>query len=126
MHGDLKNIEKPLKLGDLLGNSFTITIRGISESPKEIKSIIEGKIQEIKSGKGIFNYYGLQRFGEVRPITHMCGKSLLKNDLEGCLKTYLCKSFEDENPLHKKFRINLSNNWDLTQAQREIPRNLYY
>ena len=123
---NVKNIEKPIKLGDLYGNSFTITIRNISESLEDIKKLVETKIETINSRNGILNYFGLQRFGEVRPITHTCGKFLLKNDVEGCIRTYLCKGFKDEDKFHQVFRLSLLNDWDLKRARREIPRNLYY
>ena len=123
---DFRYIKKRVKLGDLYGNSFTLVIRNISESIKEIKNLMESKYNKIINGIGAFNFYGLQRFGEVRPITHTCGKFLLKKDIEGCVKTYLCQTFDGENTLHKEFRLNLLKNWDLKQARKEIPKNLYY
>ncbi|NHI91878.1 MAG: tRNA pseudouridine(13) synthase TruD [Candidatus Lokiarchaeota archaeon] len=123
---NVKSINNPVKLGDLYGNYFTITVRDILESPEEITKHVESKIKAIESGNGVLNYFGLQRFGDVRPITHICGKFLLKNDIESCIKTYLYYVCEDEVPLHKEFRLNLLNQWNLKQAIREIPRNLYY
>src|SRR5271170_4347838 len=56
--GDFTYSSIPIKLGDLKGNKFTITLR---EIPSEIINL-EGLMKSLKEN-GFINYYGMQRFG---------------------------------------------------------------
>jgi tRNA pseudouridine13 synthase len=75
----------PVILGQLKDNSFEIVVDKIEKKDyPEIKRRIEGiKLQ------GVPNYFGWQRFGKKRPITHKVGEQLLLNDLEGARATYI-------------------------------------
>jgi tRNA pseudouridine13 synthase len=60
-----------LKLGDLSGNRFTITVREVSERSDEL---IRSGLESLKM-KGFVNYFGLQRFGTCDEApTHAIGK----------------------------------------------------
>ncbi|KAK1271789.1 hypothetical protein QJS04_geneDACA007517 [Acorus gramineus] len=74
--GDFCYVREGLVLGQLLGNHFTITLRGVvAESDDIIKAAADGL------GKGGFiNYYGLQRFGSGSVPTHLIGAALLRGE----------------------------------------------
>jgi len=82
----------PLSLGDLAGNRFDIVIRDCS-SPDLAQDV--GKIAADVS-RGVPNYYGLQRFGGVRPVTHRVGEYILRGDYEGAVTTYVGREYPQE------------------------------
>lgn len=60
-----------LKLGDLSGNRFTITVREVSEKNNEL---IRAGVDSLRTN-GFVNYFGLQRFGTCEEApTHAIGK----------------------------------------------------
>ena len=93
-----------IKLGDLWGNGFDITVRNISTDVKNTQTILEEKINEINNLGYLLNSFGQQRFGDIRPITHLVGGKLLLGDVRGAIKIYVGKSYEDESPDSLKAR----------------------
>src|SRR4030042_5743917 len=63
-------VNEALSLGDLLGNRFEILIRDCD--PAEL----ETRVREISAtvSQAVPNYFGLQRFGATRPVTHLVGE----------------------------------------------------
>ena len=74
---------KPIRLGNLVGNKFTIKISDVEGGRKNIEKLIE------ELGNGFPNYFGIQRFGAVRPITHLIGEKIVKGNFEDAVWTYL-------------------------------------
>ncbi|KAK4787053.1 hypothetical protein SAY86_010886 [Trapa natans] len=74
--GDFCYVKDGLLLGQLQGNQFTITLRGVvAESEDNIKASADSL------GKhGFVNYFGLQRFGSGSIPTHLIGAALLRGD----------------------------------------------
>jgi TruD family tRNA pseudouridine synthase len=83
-----------LSLFYLLGNNFTITTKYITLPQPEAEALIEQTIQELTEAGGIPNYFGHQRFGTTRPITHLVGKSLSQGNFEEATMLFLA------NPSH--------------------------
>ncbi len=107
-----------IQLGDLWGNRFTITIREISEEEmKKLKLPREFKIP---------NFFGIQRFGEKRPVTHLVGKTLVKGNLEKAVKTYLAWPGPKEREETREARKRLSEDWDWKKALEYFPKHLSY
>ena len=79
--------EKPLRIGDLIGNMFTIRIRAID--PKVTSQTVKDLIQPLETINGCPNFFGIQRFGIIRPITHLVGKYMFQADFERAVQTYL-------------------------------------
>ncbi|MGI6589987.1 MAG: tRNA pseudouridine(13) synthase TruD [Candidatus Iainarchaeum sp.] len=111
--------KKRTELGDLLGNEFTITIRGITQTEEEITNIIEEFSKEVK--QGVPNFFGNQRFGGKRMITHRVGKLLLKEKIEEAIMLYLTETYPEEKIELKNARINLAKTRDYKQALKEFP-----
>ena len=107
------------ELGNLKGNDFTITIRDISNTEEEIQKILEEFI--ITSQKGVPNFFGNQRFGGKRMITHRVGKLLLAGKFQEAVMLYLTETYEEEKIELKNARINLAKSRDLKQALKEFP-----
>jgi tRNA pseudouridine13 synthase len=87
---------KGLDLGDLLGNRFEITIRDIKDTDLDTKNSISNNLKELESLKGFPNFFGHQRFGAVRPITHIVGKKITEGDFKGAVHLYLGNPIEIE------------------------------
>ena len=67
-------VNEKIHSGLLLGNFFRIVIRAIAHSSSLIEKRMENMQNELSSWGGIPNFFGHQRFGTVRPITHIVGK----------------------------------------------------
>jgi len=121
---ELKDIEieyihstnKKLTLGDLSGNSFDITIRDITVSQSESEKIIQEVLETIRNRGGFLNYFGIQRFGAVRPITHAVGKNIIMSDFEKAVMTYVANPIEGENPESYGIRKELEETRNWTKA----------
>src|SRR5512136_1164824 len=81
-------------LGDLLGNRFEITIRELN--CPDAKTGLAAITEEIRLRKGVPNYFGVQRFGDVRPVTHKVGEALVRGQIEEAVFIYLALPFEGE------------------------------
>ncbi len=96
--GDFEYRPNNLKLGDLMGNEFTITLRdchfqneeGLDFTQKEklANKVLEKAVKDF-SEKGFINYYGLQRFGSFAASTDAIGRKMLLDDLEGAVEGLL-------------------------------------
>lgn len=100
-------VDRPLKLGDLIGNKFIITVREIEK--EEIDEILY-HAESIKYG--IPNYFDSQRFGSVHDKVFIA-KFLIKKDYEGAVKQYLTSytSADEEEVINDK--NNILESWPL-------------
>ncbi|XP_004494684.1 multisubstrate pseudouridine synthase 7 [Cicer arietinum] len=74
--GDFCYVNEGLCLGQLLGNRFTITLRGIvADSVDTIKAAADSLGRH-----GFINYFGLQRFGSGSVPTHRIGAALFRGE----------------------------------------------
>ncbi|MEM2105845.1 MAG: tRNA pseudouridine(13) synthase TruD, partial [Candidatus Bathyarchaeia archaeon] len=110
----------------LLGNSFNIAIRAINHSKASIKKRIEKIIEELRAVGGVPNFFGHQRFGTVRPITHIVGKALVKGNFKKAVMLFLAKPSPYEHPESKKAREQLLKTLNFKQALKNFPKQLYY
>lgn len=86
-------VSRSIVPGALKGNRFTIIIRDIALPPKEVQQRLEQIQQEISQAGGVLNFFGPQRFGVMRPNTHLIGKEIVQGNFEEAVRTLL------ENPV---------------------------
>lgn len=110
----------------LLGNRFNIKIRAISCSSSIVKRRIEGTLSQLKDSGGIPNFFGHQRFGTIRPITHIVGKFIVQGDWEKAALTFLCQPSPYEHPQSREARQQLQTSRDFKKAQKYFPCSLHY
>jgi len=91
-----------IELGDLKGNAFTIIIRDIDLSEEDIKEVLTKFQNEISNG--IPNYFGEQRFGGIRQITHQVGKLFFEGKTKEAVLLYLSKTNDKEDEDIKEAR----------------------
>ncbi|MBU0761414.1 MAG: tRNA pseudouridine(13) synthase TruD, partial [Candidatus Altiarchaeota archaeon] len=118
---DVGYADENLGLGSLWGNKFTIRIHNVCEKASERIDTISEEL----SG-GFPNFYGRQRFGEARPITHEVGKHILMGDFESAIMCYLTKTFGSEATEVEKIRKDILGGRDYKEVLNELPKSLGY
>ncbi len=112
----------PITLGSHLANRFHIAIRGAA--PTGLCEIVAKVTEACRTG--VPNYFGIQRFGVTRPITHTVGKHLLKGDYEEAVLCYIGEAFPGEPADVRSARVSFSATRDAVSAIREFPLPLSY
>lgn len=110
----------------LMGNSFKITITGISHSKPTVQERVAKVIQEFDAIGGVPNFFGHQRFGTTRTITHLVGKALVEGKLERAATLFLAKPSRYEHPASREARRELQKTRDFKLALRNFPKQLRY
>jgi tRNA pseudouridine13 synthase len=111
-------------LGDLLGNRFQITIRDLN--CPDAKTSLAAITEEIIRRKGVPNYFGVQRFGDIRPVTHKVGEALVRGQIEEAVFIYLALPFAGEPDKTREARSLLWVNRDILAALKSFPGYLRY
>jgi tRNA pseudouridine13 synthase len=78
-----------LVLGHHYGNAFAIRIDGLGVPPDDAVTAYRRVEAELRGAGGCPNFFGPQRFGEVRPITHEVGRWVVRGDLARAVDAYL-------------------------------------
>ena len=115
---------KSIEIGDLLGNDFIITVRDIPSSIGEVKSLLEKTTNEVLHQGGIPNFFGIQRFGSIRPVTHLVGKAIVEGDFEKASLLYIAEPFIDEPAEIKKARQLVKETRDFREGLKTYPLRL--
>jgi tRNA pseudouridine13 synthase len=110
--------DKLVKLGDLLGNEFIISIQSTDDNTQKIGETVESIV---KNG-GFPNFYGYQRFGSIRANTHKIGKLLVQNKYEDAVKTYIYDPEFDR----EDYRRTFGETQDAKRAIKEFPEYLTF
>jgi tRNA pseudouridine13 synthase len=111
-----------LSLGNLRGNRFGIVIRDTTGTS------LEEQVSTVAAaaGTGFPNYFGLQRFGVVRPVTHQVGKEILKGDYERAVATYVGIAYPAEAPEVRDARRSFLESRDPLPALHALPVRMGY
>ena len=124
---------KKISLGDLQGNKFRIVIRDIDEGcggRDEVMRRLEDISRELKIAGGMPNFYGTQRFGTIRPITHEVGRLIVSGDFEGAAMAYIAKPFPGERSSEIRRRLwdawSAGDDYDFKAALNSFPDSLRY
>ena len=112
-------VQKPISKKDMLGNYFEIQISDLTES-----------LPSFTNGEKFLNFFGYQRFGSKRPITHLVGKSIVKGDYEEALEYLLSFSSKYDSEKNNEMRKLISERKseleviELLPYSMDIERNL--
>ena len=131
---DLKDVEvseiyrgsRAIQIGDLVGNEFEITVRDCTMDPSLIPETVAEDISVIRANGGFPNYFGVQRFGVVRPVTHLVGERLVRGDIEGAVRTYVCFTTPEEDEALRDTRTSLEGTDDWGAAAKVMPEQMSY
>ncbi|MCI4353597.1 MAG: tRNA pseudouridine(13) synthase TruD [Thermoplasmata archaeon] len=115
-----------LVLGHHYGNRFDLRLREIPGSAPEAVERSQQIRSELAAEHGFPNFFGAQRFGEVRPITHSVGQALVRGDVDRAVQIYLCAIPPGETPLGGAARLAYAAHHDPVRALEEFPPALRF
>ena len=105
--------QKPISKKDMLGNYFEIKVSDLNES-----------LPSFTSDEKILNFFGYQRFGSKRPITHLVGKSIVKGDYEQALEYLLSFSSEYDSEKNNEIRKLISERKSELEVIELLPHSM--
>ncbi|MFB6298922.1 MAG: tRNA pseudouridine(13) synthase TruD, partial [Halobacteriales archaeon] len=109
-----------LEFGDLVGNRFRIRVTD-PEHPEHASAITE----ELRAfGEGtvsVPNYFGQQRFGSRRPVTHEVGLAICRDDWEAAVMAYVGNPSDAEPPETRAARTFIEETRDWSAALERMP-----
>ena len=103
-------VKKPLSKKDMIGNHFKIKI---SESENNLESFTEYD--------KILNFYGYQRFGSKRPVTHLIGCAILHRDFDKAVDLILSFTSPFDSKENTEIREKLSDKANYEQYLDKVP-----
>jgi tRNA pseudouridine13 synthase len=110
----------------LLGNSFRIRVKAIDHSETVIEKRIIKTTDELRAFGGVPNFFGHQRFGTIRPITHLIGEAITRKDFKKATMLFLANPSIHEHPSSRRARQELRMTNDFERALRDFPKQLGY
>ncbi|MCW4017173.1 MAG: tRNA pseudouridine(13) synthase TruD [Candidatus Bathyarchaeota archaeon] len=110
----------------LLGNNFKINITHITQPAPEVKEKTAQIAQEIADVGGIPNFYGHQRFGTTRAITHQVGRAMVQGSLEDAAMVFFANPTPHEHPNSRRARTQLQETRDFVGALQNFPVQLRF
>jgi len=118
-------VKMPFRIvpGMLYGNHFIIVVRNILLPEEEVSRRVSLVTQEIGS-KGLPAFYGYQRFGTIRPNTHIIGKYILQGKFEDAVMELLAHPYPNEDPRVIELREYIRDTEDYRGALEKFPRAL--
>lgn len=118
--------KKTLTIGDLVGNRFHILVSGTSLRGGSLADALEGTARALKELGGYPNFFGVQRFGAVRPVTHEVGRWIVRGDFEQAVMTYAGNPVPQESEKTQEARRTLDQERDFQRALDYFPRTLTF
>ncbi|TYT63017.1 tRNA pseudouridine(13) synthase TruD [Natrialba swarupiae] len=126
-----------LEFGDLAGNAFTLVVTDL-DRPDNAAEITEelaafGDLEDASGSEdaagtsvGVPNFFGQQRFGSRRPVTHEVGLEIVRDDWEGAVMAYLGRPTEAEPEGTQEARTFVEETRDWQEALERFPNRLRY
>ena len=105
--------DKVLSKKEMIGNHFQIKIDGASN-----------ELAKFNEFDKILNFYGYQRFGSCRPVTHLIGRSLIQKDFAGAVDLLLSFTSEYDSDENNKLRELMVDKSKFTEALKILPKGM--
>ncbi|MCH7876958.1 MAG: tRNA pseudouridine(13) synthase TruD [Thaumarchaeota archaeon] len=103
-------VKKPLSKKDMISNHFKIKISDCSD---DLSSFTEYD--------KILNFYGYQRFGSKRPVTHLIGKAILQRDFNKAVELILSFTSPYDSKENTEIREKLSDKENYQKYFDQVP-----
>ncbi|MDN5847602.1 MAG: tRNA pseudouridine(13) synthase TruD [Candidatus Nitrosocosmicus sp.] len=107
--------KKPIEKNNLVGNTFNIRI----VEPKRDK--LDNISQFLRDINRLGNYYGLQRFGSERLVTHLVGKAILERKFDKATEILLTYTTKYDSKFSREIREKLRDIKGNPNLIHEIP-----
>jgi tRNA pseudouridine13 synthase len=109
----LKGFTKhPLEKKFLVGNKFDITIYNARSSD------LSSFVPEVRM---VGNFYGLQRFGSERLVTHLVGREIVKRNFRRAVELLLCHTTEFDTQMSREIRSRCADPSNYLQVLKILP-----
>lgn len=115
-----------LDIGDLIGNRFRIFLSGPEVTGTVLEERLEVITARISSTGGFPAFFGVQRFGAQRPVTHIVGKQMVKGDFRAAVHAYAGNPSEREDSEVRDARQFLDDTEDYAAALKIYPSHLTF
>lgn len=115
---ETRRVDRAPKIGELVGNKFVIRVRSMDVPLAEAQARVGAVLARLETEGGFPNYFGVQRFGVVRPVTHLVGQAIVRGDLEEAVRLYVGNPAPDETEDARRARAH----YDVTRdAAASLP-----
>jgi tRNA pseudouridine13 synthase len=118
----IRSSNEQLSLGALQGNRFDLVIRDCGVP--DLASSVEEIAASVKDG--VPNYFGIQRFGALRPVTHTVGEWILRGDFGQAVLTYVGQPFPGDRNEIREIRRAFLETRDPGPALQALPVQMNY
>ncbi|MHB8605680.1 MAG: tRNA pseudouridine(13) synthase TruD [Thermoplasmatota archaeon] len=123
---DAFRVDRAPKIGELAGNRFDIKIREFGIPVREAEERATAILDKLRSHGGFPNLFGVQRFGVVRPVTHVVGERILRGNWEDAVLAYVAEPRADESSEVRAARARLGAERDWRAALSYYPSFLSF
>jgi tRNA pseudouridine13 synthase len=123
---DAYRARRKITIGDLVGNAFELRVVDCSARDEQLEESIKNVLAPLQELGGFPNYFGIQRFGSLRPVTHTVGKQIISGDFEGAVRTYVATPTSWEMEESRDARKRLHEEWDFESALSYFPQRLTF
>lgn len=107
-------VQKPLTKKDMVGNHFKIKIEQANFT----------KISNFNEYDKILNFYGYQRFGSKRPVSHLIGKAILQRDFDNAVEVLLSLGSEHDLAQNNRIREMLKDKSNYSKVFNDVPLHM--
>jgi len=117
---------RKIEIGDLIGNRFRIFLSDVVVDEGELKRNLGSVTAKIDSEGGFPAFFGVQRFGAQRPVTHIVGRYIVKGDFRGAVHAYTGNPSDREAEDVREARRFVDDTEDYAAALKIYPRHLTF
>jgi tRNA pseudouridine13 synthase len=123
---------RPVLFGDLAGNAFEIRVRDAEHAEhaeavaEELRAFAGGERDDPDAPAAVPNFFGHQRFGSLRPVTHRVGLEIVGGDWEAAVLEYVTTTGEAEPEGTREAREWIAETRDWAGAVERLPGRLRY
>ncbi|MFB6146688.1 MAG: tRNA pseudouridine(13) synthase TruD [Halobacteriaceae archaeon] len=123
---------RALQFGDLAGNEFEVVVAhptapGQTDAvTAELVDLAGERGDPDRPRVGVPNYFGQQRFGSRRPVTHEVGRRILRGDWAGAVLAYVGNPHEAEREVTREARRYVDETRDWAGAVERFPDGLRF
>lgn len=103
-------VKKPLSKKDMVGNHFKIVIQNCRDG-----------LSTFSEHEKILNFYGYQRFGSKRPVTHLIGKSIVQKNFKKAVELILSFTSVYDSKENTEIREKLVDKENYSKYLEQVP-----
>ena len=105
--------KKPIAKQDMLGNKFKIKILDLTND-----------LSHFNEHDKILNFFGYQRFGSKRPITHLVGKAIIQKNYQKAIDFILNYSSKYDSENNNNYRKLISERKSDSEVIDQLPKSM--